>query len=130
MRRYKVKKIGRIYKPTVKNLTNNRPEDPNSLLEKALSYSAQGETRLAWGYCAAAAIYSWPAYRGINFPSNATESDCANIVMNKTDNSAEAQQFNKLIKNWIYLAYAGQLPPENGFDEAVKLCKSIGAGNG
>jgi hypothetical protein len=108
-------------------------EDPKIYLEKALYYNERGEIRLAWGYCTAAAIQSWLLYRGIIFPPNATENDCANIVRIKTDNSEEANIFGNLIKNWIHLAYAGLRPPDEGFEEAVNLCKAMansGAENG
>ncbi|MCL2764272.1 MAG: hypothetical protein FWD40_03195 [Treponema sp.] len=100
-------------------------QNPSLLLEKALNYNEQGETRLAWGCCAAAAIWSLPAYHGINFPPNATENDCVNIINAMTANNPQALLFGRLIKYWVYFAYAGQLPPEGSFEEAVGLCRSM-----
>jgi len=114
----------------IQKTQRNTAEDPVFLLEKALHYHKQGEIRLAWGFCTAAAIYSWHVFRGIIFPPNATENDCANIVVLKTDNNSEAEMFAKLINNWVYLAYAKRLPAEGSFDEAVNLCFSLREKNG
>jgi len=122
--------IGKKNAYSVTSLQKTPEEDPKLLLEKALKFHEQGDIRLAWGYCAAAAIFSWPIYRGINFPPNATESDCVNIVISKSTDSLKANAFSRVIKNWVYFAYAGQLPPEGSFEEAVSLCKSIGVNNG
>jgi len=110
---------------TANVLQNKITEDPASLLEKALAFSKQNNIRLAWGYCTAAAIQSWQTYRGILFPPNATENDCANIVNTKTNGSSEAKSFSALIKDWIYLAYAEIIPPEERFEEAVAFCISL-----
>jgi len=121
--KYKWKKQG-----TEKYFLNNQKKnlkDPAILLEKAIDYHKQGELRLAWGYCTAAAIHSWHNFRGIDFPPNATENDCASIVCSIADNSPEALTFSNLIKNWVYLAYAKQIPAEGSFNEAVDLCVSL-----
>jgi len=137
LRKFKMGGGGGYDRPDVKHLQKNLEEAPELLLEKALDFHEQGNTRLAWGYCTAAAILSWPFYRGIAFPPNATESDCANIISlkaaaaDKSGNSfcniEEAQDFSALIKNWIYLAYAQQLPQEGSFEQAVGFCKSLRA---
>ena len=116
------------------NLTKKIKESPESLLNKAVVFFEQGNIRLAWGYCTAAAILSWPLYRGLVFPPNATESDCVNIVNSQpaslSCNPAEAQAFSGLINNWVNLAYAGRLPPAEGFEEAVALSKRLRQANG
>jgi len=118
---------------------NNHSEDPKYLLEKALRFHEQGEIRLCWGYCAAAAIRSWTVYKGIAFPPNATENDCAAIINSfandnsnallensspaQSDTKAAAQKFDILIKNWVRLVYAGKLPPDGSFEEAVNFVR-------
>ncbi|MCL2230548.1 MAG: hypothetical protein FWC01_05580 [Treponema sp.] len=123
LRKYEMKKGGNG-KSVLKSQKNDA-DDPVFLLEKAINYHKQGEIRLAWGYCTAAAIHSWHNFRGIEFPPNATENDCAKIVCSISDNSPKALNFANLIKNWVYLAYAKRLPAEGSFDEAVDLCISL-----
>jgi hypothetical protein len=129
LRKFRRDRGGGVNRPYIKLLHKTHEENPELLLEKALSFHEQGDTRLAWGYCTAAAILSWPFYRGVNFPPNATESDCAGLVSSSC-NTEEAQIFGKLIKNWVYLAYAERFPPEGSFEEAVAFCKSLRAANG
>jgi len=134
LRKLKWDRGGGADRPYIKLLHKTHEENPELLLEKALSFHEQGDTRLAWGYCTAAAILSWPFYRGVNFPPNATESDCASLVSSTADgsscNTEEAQIFGGLIKNWVYLAYAERFPPEGSFEEAVTFCKSLRPANG
>ena len=142
LRKFRRSKSGAAYSSAVKSLDDIPEENPQSLLEKALSFNEQGKLRLAWGYCTAAVIRSWPLYRGFTFPPNATENDCANIVSSSADGGSavpekpprstidEAQAFSGMIKHWVYLAYAGRLPPEGSFEKAVALCKSLRTANG
>jgi len=106
-------------------------DDPKELLEKAKIFNEQGKTRLAWGYCTAAAIQFLSLYHGVLFPPNATENDCAQII--NTDNSGDitrfSDDFKKLINHWIYLAYAGINPPNGSFKEAVNFCVLLGSKN-
>ena len=100
--------------------------NPELLLKKAEAAFEKGSLRMAWGYCTAAAILSWPLYRGIAFPPNATESDCAGIVNSTPScNHDEVQTFERLINNWINFAYAGRLPQKDSFTEAAAFCKSM-----
>ena len=115
-------------RPYIKPLQKAHEENPEALLEKALRFHEQGNTRLAWGYCTAAAILSWPFYRGLDFPPNATESDCANMVNSAAGGTCtieEAKVFGELIKNWVYFAYAQRLPPSESFEQAAAFCKSL-----
>jgi hypothetical protein len=106
-------------------------ENPQALLEKAIDFFEQGNLRMAWGYCTAAAILSWPLYRGVDFPSNATENDCAEIVSSMPVlNRDEIQCFCHLIKHWVNFAYAGRIPPSGSFEEAAAFCKSMRDANG
>jgi len=140
MRRFRRDRGGGIDRHRVNSLLKAREESPELLLEKALSFHEMGNMRLAWSYCTAAAILSWPLYRGLAFPPNATESDCASIVSSMTDvsdrngnsfcNIEEARVFSELIKNWVYFAYAGWLPPKGSFEHAVAFCKSLRTANG
>jgi len=132
LRKFKWDRGGGADRPYLTPLQKNREENPALLLEKALRFYEQGDTRLAWGYCTAAAILSWPFYRGLAFPPNATESDCANMVSSMTANAAnsqitseEAKVFGELIKNWVYLAYAQRLPVDGSFEQALAFCKSL-----
>ncbi|MCL1959619.1 MAG: hypothetical protein FWF68_08465 [Spirochaetes bacterium] len=105
--------------------------NPDDLLEKAAYFFEHENLRLAWGYCTAAAILSWSLYRGLVFPPNATESDCAGMVKSMTaDNPDEAGAFCSLINDWVSFAYAGQLPPAGHFEEAAAFCKLLRTANG
>jgi len=128
MRKFNRNRGGTDDHPGIIPLQKTHEENPEALLEKALSFYEQGNTRLAWGYCTAAAILSWPFYRGIDFPPNATENDCANMVSSAAGGTCtfeEAKVFGELIKNWIYLAYAQRLPPAGSFEQAAAFCKSL-----
>jgi hypothetical protein len=107
------------------------PLNPNDLLEKAAYFFEHENLRLAWGYCTAAAILSWSLYRGLAFPPNATESDCAGMVKSTAANSNdEAGVFCSLINDWVNFAYAGRLPPTGHFEKAAAFCKSLRIANG
>ena len=106
-------------------------KNPKLILQKAMEYYEQGNMRMAWGYCTAAAIISWTVYRGITFPPDATENECADIINSiPSGNKNEAGTFNRLIKNWNYVAYAGKIPPQGSFEEAFTFCRQLGAANG
>ena len=135
IRRRHWKKTGGNKKNADQFIYAHNGDDPEKLLDKALIFNKQGKTRLAWGYCAAAAIQSWRVYHGIAFSPNATESDCAEIVKSKISDDIPqlkqlARDFNKLIMHWIYFAYAGRNPPEGSFEEAADLCVSLRTKNG
>jgi hypothetical protein len=115
--------------PSVKILHGIPAENPDELLQKAKACFEQNNLRMAWGYCTAAVIISWSAFRGLVFPPNATENDCADMVR-QTGNSEEAKNFCKIINHWINIAYAGKNPPEGSFEEASAFCRSLGAAHG
>ena len=121
LRKIKLRKTN-LYDSAAGIIKTKIADDPKTLIEKALNSDRHGDIRLAWGYCVAAAVQSWQIYRKIIFPPNATESDCSGIVNLKAADKAEAGAFNRLINNWIYFAYAGRLPPEGSFEEAVNFC--------
>ena len=93
-------------------------------MQKALDFHEQGEVRLSWGYCTAAAIKSWAVSNGIIFPPDAAESECADIINSIKIDSLAARKFDRLIKNWVNLAYAGQLPSGESFKEAVEFVRA------
>jgi len=100
--------------------------NPDDLLKKAAYFFEHENLRLAWGYCTAAVIISWSLYRGLVFPPNATESECAAMVKSMPNNNAdEAGIFCAFINDWINFAYAGQLPPAGHFEKAAVFCKSL-----
>ncbi|MDR0443353.1 MAG: hypothetical protein LBH44_08120 [Treponema sp.] len=129
LRKYKWEKKGKTAAPIINAVHKKNAGSPELFLKKALDCFEHGNFRFAWGYCTAAAIMSFQLYRGIIFPPNATESDCANIVSSITAND-EADEFCNVIKYWVNLAYAGRLPPEGSFEKAVTLCNSLRAANG
>jgi hypothetical protein len=118
-------------KQKTKHLRITREESPDSFLEKARTFFYQGDMRLAWGFCAAAAIRSWPVYRGLNFPPDATEYDCVDMVRaSAAEGHNEAKNFAVLINQWAAFAYGGRLPPEGSFEEALAFCEALRSGNG
>jgi hypothetical protein len=130
-RKFKYTKKSTSKKYSMTTLHGIPAENPQKLLEKAVDYFRQDNLRMAWGYCTAAVILSWQMYRGIIFPPNATENDCANmVVLSPLCSIEEKHVFSLLIKNWINLAYAGRLPSAGSFEEAVELCKSLRNANG
>ena len=132
---YKIKKkeAGKYENHKEKIINRNNLTDPEFLLEKALNFHKHGEIRLAWGYCAAAAIQSWSLFTGHVFPANATEYDCINIIQKTENKKADVTQtdsLEKIIKKWIYIAYAGEFPEDGDFEEAVNFCITFGTQNG
>jgi hypothetical protein len=124
-------------KPDMRGLEKAAAESPEALLEKAAAFFEQGDIRLAWGYCTAAALRAWPLYRSPAFPPDVTENECVVLVKSScmsanaggvdAKNAGEAEMFSALIDYWINLAYAGRLPPEGSFEAALAFCKSLGA---
>ncbi|MDR2964799.1 MAG: hypothetical protein LBU88_03385 [Treponema sp.] len=130
-RRYFKKKNTAIkIKPTLTIFSEIQQEDPQDILKKAVEFYKNSDSdkkylRMAWGHCTAAAILMFQLYRGIVFPPNATENDCANIVNAKLEGSDEYKNFRSLIKTWVNFAYAGRIPPDGSFEEAIVFCESL-----
>jgi len=112
-------------KPTLTILQDIPQENPHDILKKAIEFYEQGDLRNAWGHCTAAAILLLQLYRGVVFPPNATENDCANIASVKLNGTDSEKHFRSLIKTWINFAYAGRLPSNESFEEAISFCKSF-----
>jgi hypothetical protein len=126
-------RIGKAGSPIVKTLLDKSSMSPEYLLKKAVVFFEQGNVRMAWGYCTAAAILSYTLYQGVIFPPNATENDCASLVNLKAADNIDADKargFNELMNNWVNLAYAGRFPPAGSFNEALALCESLRKANG
>jgi hypothetical protein len=90
-----------------------------------LVFFEQGNLRLAWGCAAAAAVSSFALYRGLYFPANATENDCAALVNSSVQRADEGRAFGALIGNWVNFAYAGRIPPQESFEEALAFLRSL-----
>jgi hypothetical protein len=121
----KNKNIVMINKPVISISHESPGENPQELLDKAIELYKQGNLRIAWGHCTAAAIISLKLYRNLVFPPNATENDCAKIAKAKLIVEEEALKFQELIKTWIRFIYAGLYPQEEDFNEAVAFCKTL-----
>ncbi|MDR2952398.1 MAG: hypothetical protein LBU82_04065 [Treponema sp.] len=101
---------------------------PESLLKRAAVFYEQGNERMAWGCCAAAAVLSWTLCHGVVFPVDATESECVELINSKAGDGVDigkAQKFCRLMQNWTNLAYAGKTPPEGSFQEAINFCEAL-----
>jgi hypothetical protein len=125
--------IDRVGGSVIKTLSDKSSGNPEYLLNEAVAFFEQGNVRMAWGYCTAAAILSWTLYQGIVFPPNATENDCASMVNLKAADNIDddkARVFGELIKNWVNLAYAWRFPPAGSFNKALALCESLRKANG
>jgi hypothetical protein len=125
--------IGKAGGSVISILPDKSSRSPEFFLNKAVAFYEQGNVRMAWGYCTAAAILSYSLYQGVVFPPNATENDCVNLVNLKTDGNFDfdkARGFNELINNWVNLAYAGRFLNAGSFNEALALCESLRKANG
>jgi len=134
--RIKGKKTGETIGNKEKYFKDVSSPDPKILLGKAINLHNQGEVRLAWGYCACAAIQLCSLYKGVLFPADATENDCVNMIKKTSEDSGLAlsaeqiRAFEELINKWIYLAYAGRVPAGGSFEQAVNFCKTLETRNG
>ncbi|MCL2210107.1 MAG: hypothetical protein FWC19_08685 [Treponema sp.] len=101
--------------------------NPDELLEKSVNFHKIGNPRLAWGYCTAAAISVLSMRYNLSFPPNATENECADIAISSPDSVRrdDSEAFRSLINHWVNLAYAGHLPPEGSFEEAIAFCRCL-----
>jgi len=125
-RRYFKKRSAAIkIKPTLAIFNDIPPENLHDILKKAVEFYEQEDFRNAWGHCTAAAILLLQLYREIVFPPNATENDCANIASAKLIDADEEKSFCLLIKTWVSFAYAGRLPSNDSFEEAISFCNSL-----
>ncbi|MDR2477070.1 MAG: hypothetical protein LBD18_04710 [Treponema sp.] len=124
LRKSKINSIALAGDSAIHALRENARESPGFLLERARFCFTNGDMRRAWGFCAAAAIRSWTVYRGLQFPANATEYDCAELARS-TEPSQDAAAFAGVLNHWIQFAYGGHLPPEGSFEAAARFCESL-----
>jgi hypothetical protein len=129
VRRFAYKRNSGTEEPAITILHGISLGNPELILQRAVEFFEQGNLRLAWGYCTTAGILSWTVYCGLSFPPDATESECVKIVSSSFDND-KVITFNRLINHWINFVYAGRLPPDGSFEEAVDFCKSMRIYNG
>jgi hypothetical protein len=99
-------------------------EATGSLIKKARCFFDKGDLRLAWGFCIAALIRSWSLYRGLQFPPNATEYDCMELVRS-AEVSPDAENFTAALSYWVNFAYGGRIPPGGSFETAIAFCESL-----
>ena len=98
---------------------------PQTLLAQSLDYFSCGQLRQAWGLCIAALFRALTLYRGIAFPPGATEYDCLNVARHALPSQADSLSI--AVNHWIAYAYAGRLPPQDSYMEAVAYCRGIAA---
>ena len=104
-------------------------EDPKDILKNSQKYFEQGNLRMAWGYLTTAAILMWQVYNRVNFPPNATETECAKMTniaaMEGKICADKAKNFCSLVMHWINFAYAGHLPSDESFEKSVLFCNTL-----
>jgi hypothetical protein len=98
-------------------------ESPEKLFEKAAAWYAQGSVREAWAACLCGTITAYTRYRSLSFPQDATEYDCLDLV--RTRFGPDPGGFGELVKNWVLLAYGGQIPGEGSFEKALEFGRSL-----
>ena len=125
IRKFSKEKSSQTDNPAMAAMFVKSTESPESLLDKAVDFFERGNMRLAWGYCAAAAVNSWSLYKGLAFPRDATENDCIDLVNASEAAKEDIQAFSELIKSWVNLAYAGEPAPHENFARAVAFCKYL-----
>jgi hypothetical protein len=98
-------------------------ENPEKFFEKAAAWYAQGSVREAWAACLCGTITAYTCYRSLSFPQDATEYDCLDLV--RTRFGPDSGGFGDLVKNWVLLAYGGQIPGEGSFEKALEFGRSL-----
>ena len=100
------------------------PEYPETIFARSELLFNQGSYREAWAACLSGCIGAYRQYRSLSFPQNATEYDCLALVQETLP--GEADGFEKLVRDWVFYAYGGRLPPPGAFEEALAHGRSIG----
>ncbi|MCL2006965.1 MAG: hypothetical protein FWG77_02665 [Treponema sp.] len=98
-------------------------EDPGELFDRAQSFFEKGLLREAWASCLSGCLGAFHYKYDINFPIDATEYDCLNLIRNTTP--AEEEKFRFLIESWVPLAYADRPPGEGAFEQVILYCRSL-----
>jgi hypothetical protein len=98
-------------------------ESPEKFFEKAAAWYDRGSVREAWAACLCGTIAAYTRYRSLSFPRDATEYDCLDLV--RTCFGPDTGGFRDLVKNWVLLAYGGQIPGEGSFEKALEFGRSL-----
>ena len=102
-------------------------KNPNELLAKSQECFEKGLLKEAWGLCIAALFRALSVYRGIEFLPGATEYECLNKASSE-EQGLPVQTVTPLIEfvnYWIAFAYAGKVPPNENYLQAVSFCGSL-----
>jgi hypothetical protein len=98
-------------------------DDPRGLLGRAQELYGQGSIREAWALCFRGARAACGVSRGVVFPPGATPYNCLALVRDQGRDIPDG--FVRLVRYWVYYAYAGRLPPDGAFEEALGFCHSL-----
>jgi hypothetical protein len=98
-------------------------EDPRELLRGARKLYGQGNIREAWALCFHSARAAYGTSKGLVFPPGATQYECLSLVRKAGGDISEG--FTRLVRDWVYYAYAGRLPAEGAFEQALDFCHSL-----
>jgi hypothetical protein len=99
------------------------PEKPRELLRGARELHAQGRTREAWALCFRAARAAYGVSKGLDFPPGATAYNC--LALAQKAGCDVSGGFARLVRDWVYCAYAGKPPAGSAFEEALGFCHSL-----
>ncbi|MDR1787811.1 MAG: hypothetical protein LBR16_05105 [Treponema sp.] len=100
-----------------------RPLDPHALAGQAALLYAEGRGREAWACCLACCLACVERARGLRIPPGAAEYECLALVRERAPD--EAPFCESLIRHWVAAAYAGRLPAESAFGEALAGCRAL-----
>ncbi|MDR1315540.1 MAG: hypothetical protein LBK13_01595 [Spirochaetales bacterium] len=98
-------------------------DDPRGLLGRAGELYSRGSIREAWALCFRGARAACGASWGVVFPPGATPYNCLSLLRDQGRDIPEG--FVRLVRYWVYYAYADRLPPEGAFEEALGFCHSL-----
>jgi len=108
----------------VKSRQPERPEESAELLfSKAEDFFQKGNLREAWAACFSGCLGAYTLSCSIDFPADATEYDCLNLVREAADYSE--RDFGEIVQNWILFAYADRPPAQGAFEKALAHGRSL-----
>jgi hypothetical protein len=102
--------------------TGKTKEDPEALLETALTLHREGKVREGWALCFRAFLAAL-ARLGISFPDEATEYEALALARRK--NVTGAEKFASFINCWVSFAYGGRIPAEGSFNLSIRDCQTL-----
>jgi hypothetical protein len=109
-------KTGRFY-------AQPSPDNPGELLRGARDLYGRGNIREAWALCFRGARAAYGVAKGLAFPPDATPYNCLSLVREAGCDISDG--FARLVRSWVYCAYAGRFPPGDAFEEALDFCHSL-----